>query len=343
MVELSKFLMKKRIIVTGPTASGKSSLALKIAKKLNSEIINIDSVQLYKDLDIGSAKPNAKDLDTVKHHLIDVCNAEDNCDVFKYNTLLESTLSECDKNNIIPIITGGSTLYIKAFLEGLVNNGKTEPDFRKNLESKPSSELYKLLLNIDNKSALRIGENDKFRLVRAIELISFSNLNSLDEIFAKQKADKLKRNSLIIVLCWDRDKLYERINIRTNIMLKNGLVEEVKALLKTFSKDLNVFKTLGYKQVIDYLENSENIDLQDEISKFTRRYAKRQMTFWRNEPNKNNWEIYNDKLEYESEMLEGFNVLNVNFLDLVKEIDNYLVKEDHGVKILFINAESLWI
>lgn len=333
---------KNRIIISGPTASGKSSFAINLAQKLNAEIVNIDSVQVYKDYDIGSAKPETKIQNSIKHHLIDIISPNAEFNVYDYNLLLKNKLKELDQMSKNALIVGGSTLYIKTFLEGIANldNKNKILELRKKLEEQDKKKLFQELLEIDKEAASKISENDKFRIVRALELIKIYNL-PLSKIIEENMHDSDKNNALILVLCRDRKELHNRINKRTENMMKAGLVEEAKFLISKYGNSSKIFKTLGLKEVLMTLSNElEASKLLEEVSKNTRRYAKRQMTFWRNEPRKNSWDVFESDL-YETVSLENVLANRLNFNQVSDLIDDYLKNKEVKTKVVYLDANYI--
>lgn len=325
----------KTIIISGPTASGKSNLAHYLAENLNLDIINCDSVQLYKGFDIGSAKASSEELKRYRYSLVDVALAAQPWDVAKYIKELEGVLATVNK----PIISGGSTLYIKAFLEGLIELEAPNLEYRTYLESLSIDELYELYLAIPEEQE-SINKNDKLRLIRSLEIYKQTG-KSKSDLIANQL--KPKRNALIILPIWKREELYNRINLRTSHMLAGGIIEETKNLLKEYSADLPIFKSLGYAQCCQFIKGEiEQETLQEEIAQYTRRYAKRQLTFWRNEPQKNSWDYLDLEDKYQKVDIDGFTSYKLEKLELSGIVREYLKEETStGVKVLPLDASSI--
>lgn len=275
------------VVVLGPTASGKTRLAIDIAKKLESEIISADSMQVYKLMDIGTAKPTKEEQAKVKHHLIDVVMPNEEFNVYTYTNLAKEKILEIHNQNKIPIMAGGTGLYIDSVCNNIeFTKTKTDNDLRESLKEyakvSGSASLHKHLSTFDPQAAKRIHPNDLFRIIRAIEVYKTSGIT----ITEHQKRSKLKQspyNVIKFMINWDRDKLYKRIEDRVDLMLRDGLVDEVKdLLLKGYTKDLTSMQGLGYKEIIDYILGHTTLEKATLILKQnTRRYAKRQLTWFR--------------------------------------------------------------
>ncbi len=270
--------MKKILIILGPTAVGKSEFGVFLAKKFNGEIISADSVQIYKGLDIGSAKVTNEEMEGVKHHCIDIIAPESEFSVFDFVKLTREKIDEIIERGKLPIIVGGTGLYVKALLEGYDFGGQgKDEEYRKRLEKKWEKEsdgLYETLKLKQPDLALKIKPNDKKRIIRALEISEFGSLPT---------SSKSEFDALVVTLNMDRQKLYDRINERVDKMIGLGLVEEVKKLIALgLKKENQSMKAIGYKEVISFL--SGEIDEQrmvELIKQHSRNYAKRQMTFFR--------------------------------------------------------------
>lgn len=270
--------MKKILIILGPTAVGKSEFGVFLAKKFNGEIISADSVQIYKGLDIGSAKVTNEEMEGVKHHCIDIIAPESEFSVFDFVKLTREKIDEIIERGKLPIIVGGTGLYVKALLEGYDFGGQgKDEEYRKRLEKeweKDSDGLYETLKLKQPDLALKIKPNDKKRIIRALEISEFGSLPT---------SSRSEFDALVVTLNMDRQKLYDRINERVDKMIGLGLVEEVKKLIALgLKKENQSMKAIGYKEVISFL--SGEIDQQrmvELIKQHSRNYAKRQMTFFR--------------------------------------------------------------
>ena len=273
----------KIIIMCGPTASGKSDLALSLAKMLDSEIISADSMYIYKDLNIGTAKPTTLEMQGVKHHLIDVVSPYDSFSVSDYRNLALPIIDDLLARGKTPIICGGTGFYINSILYDL-SYGNVEANlevrdkYMELAKEKGNDFVYNILQEFDNESAKKLHPNDLKRVVRALE-IYHSGTKKSDIV------DKLepKYDYLAYSINFDRDVLYSRINKRVDIMLKNGLIDEIKALLNSgVSKENQCMQAIGYKEIIDYIEGNSTLEKAiDDIKLNTRHYAKRQITYFK--------------------------------------------------------------
>lgn len=278
------------MLVAGPTASGKSELGINLAKEFNGEIINIDAVQVYRELEIGAAKIDKETRKRVLHHCIDICSPADRFDAAAFKRAADNCSEEIIERGKQRIFVGGSTLYIKVLVEGLADLPRANALLRSRLGGRSSESLYRLLTRFDRERAAELHRNDRIRIIRALETVLVSG-KSMSELKAEHRRSKENEAGIIIVLCWPRDELYSRIDLRTGQMIASGLIEEVNDLYKRYGKS-TALSALGYSQVISYLEGKLKLDdLEEEIARATRRYAKRQMTFWRNEPVKAGWQI----------------------------------------------------
>lgn len=277
--------MEKVIVVVGPTCSGKSGLAFEIAMKLNTEIISADSRQIYKFLNIGTAKPATSELIHVKHHLIDSINPDSVFNAGMYVEEVERIISILHSQNKIPVVAGGTGLYIKSLIDGIINSIDTNEEMRKDfLDTRKqfgNEYLYEELKKVDSISAATMLPQNWKRVMRALEVYYITG-KPIWQHFKDQK----KNNKFIYLqfgLDWERDILYRRIEDRVNSMIKDGLVHEVKSLLaKGYSKQINALNTVGYKEIITYLENEISLERAIElIKRNTRRYAKRQLTWFK--------------------------------------------------------------
>lgn len=275
------------IVVSGPTASGKTALAIRLAKEVEGEIVNLDSVQLYKHFNIGSAKPGAKELEQVRHHLISILEPTERCNVARYVELAEKSVSEVSERDHRVILAGGTTMYLTCLLQGLDDLPEAESSLRQELENLTSEELLERLKKLDPASAERISANDKVRMVRALESSIISGRpSSQSRLIDREPSHK----ALVIVLCLKRPVLYRRINQRVLDMLEAGLIQETRRIVQEYGSDAPALRSLGYAQVLSFLRGDlPEESLLEEISKYTRRFAKRQTTYWRNEPVKRGW------------------------------------------------------
>ncbi len=283
--------MYNSIIILGPTASGKTDISINLAKQLNSEIINADCMQIYKELDIGTAKASIEEQDGIKHHLLDFVEPTQEFSVSEYRDLALPIIENLIKENKVPIIVGGTGFYVQSLLlDNNYGNSYKSEELRlqlKNLASeKGNMEVYNILKDIDPESAETIHPNDLKRVIRAIEIFKLSGHKKSELKRTMQTNMQNSIKPLIIVLNRNRDELYNRINLRVDLMIKAGLVDEVKNLVSKYNLtiDNQCMQGIGYKEILDYINNIVDIDTAIENIKInTRHYAKRQLTWFRNQ------------------------------------------------------------
>jgi len=281
------WIAKTVIVIVGPTCSGKTNLSLKLAQLIPSEIISADSRQFFKFLNIGTAKPNEDQLIKFPHHLIDFLDPSDNYDVSRFEKVAEHIIEQIIKKNKIPIVVGGSGLYIKVLIDGIVVTADKDDEYREELLKIKSAEgiqkLYDMLQLVDPVSASKMLPQNWKRVMRALEVFHTTG-EPIWKHHQKQSTSKEKKyNFRQFGLNWDRKNLYENINKRVDWMIENGLIDEVKRILdKGYSKNLNSLNTVGYKEIIQHLDGEISLERAIElIKRNTRRYAKRQMTWFR--------------------------------------------------------------
>ena len=284
--------MKKKplIILTGPTAVGKTALSIKLAKAVNGEIISADSMQVYKGMDIGSAKIMPEEMDGVKHHLIDVLEPSEEFNIVKFQELSKQALKEIYAQGKVPIIAGGTGFYIQSVLYDIdFETNENNREYRTWLEAIATKEggvqiLYAMLKEKDPKSANIIHENNVKRVIRALEFFEETG-TPISEHNEEQREKESPYNFCYFVLNDDREKLYSNIDRRVDIMFETGLVEEVKKLhFKGYTKNMVSMQGLGYKEVLDYLNGEISLERAAYlIKRDTRHFAKRQLTWFRRE------------------------------------------------------------
>ena len=291
--------MEDIIVIVGPTGVGKTKLSIELAKKLDAEIINGDSVSIYKRLDIGSAKPSIEEREGIPHHLIDIRDVEEEYNVFEYQKDVRKLIEDITFRGKRVIIVGGTGLYIKA---ALYDYNFTETDGTDNTyDNLTNEEIYnRIKAYTDN---IDVHKNNRKRLVRLL------NKYEKGEVITTNK-DKLLYNVITIGLTTDRDFLYERINKRVDKMVANGLLEEIDSLKEYYNKSRILNSGIGYKEFSDYLFNGQSLESTlDKIKQDSRRYAKRQYT-WFNNQMKVNW----------------FNVDFDNFNNTIEEVYKFITK-----------------
>ena len=279
-------LKSKIILISGPTASGKSIFAIKLAKKINGEIVNADSMQVYKELKILSARPNPKDYQKIKHHLYGFHDVKKNFSTGDWLKLAIKKIKEIKKRKHIPIFVGGTGLYYKALTEGLVKIPNIPIRFRNKIRSLHKTlgqkKFYKKLLKLDPISKNKINSTDSQRSIRAYEVKKYTK-KSLHDWFKDTKSYFKKNQFIKIYIDFPRQELIQRINLRTEKMLKTGAIKEVKKFIKLkVPIDNSANKAIGINEIKEYLNNKKELsETKEKISIKTRQYAKRQNTWAR--------------------------------------------------------------
>lgn len=276
---------KPLIVLTGPTSVGKTSLSIELAKSVNGEIISADSMQVYKGMDIGSAKIKKEEMDGVAHHLIDVLEPTSDFNVCIFKKLCDEALEDIYSRNHIPILVGGTGFYIQAVLNGIdFDENDDDTSYREELEKLPSDKLFNMLKEIDPESAETIHPNNIKRVIRALEFFHFTGKKiSLHNEEERKKESAF--NSCYFVLNDEREKIYSRIEKRVDEMLEEGLIDEVKKLKSIgLTKEDVSMQGLGYKEILMYLDNEISLDEAVYlIKRDTRHFAKRQITWFKRE------------------------------------------------------------
>ena len=279
--------MNPLITIVGPTAVGKTDLTLELAEQLNAEVISGDAYQVYKQLNIGTAKPSMDELNRVKHHLIDILEPNDLYSVSIFQDQAKEIIASLKDQHILPILSGGTGLYVQSLLENYnFNDVKPDENLRAKLDelynTKGIEGLRDYAFTLGKEHNIEIQYNDKHRLYRAIEILHHGDVDSL----RNQTKDGVSYKGPVIGLMRDRDKLYERINLRVDMMFDIGLIEEVEQLLKSgVNPDCQAFKGIGYKEVVEYINGRITLDeCRDLIKKNTRHFAKRQITWYKRMP-----------------------------------------------------------
>lgn len=298
----------KLIVLTGPTAVGKTEISIELAKRINGEIISADSMQVYKYMDIGSAKITRDEMQNVKHYLIDVLDPSEDFNVYRFKCLAKEALNEIYAKNKIPIIVGGTGFYIQALLYDIdfAEGEDTNSAYRKELEAMAATKgpeyLHEMLNEIDPESAEAIHFNNVKRVIRALEYYHDTN-EKISEHNLTQRQKESPYDFRYFVLNDDRDYVYERIDKRVDIMIEHGLLDEVKSLKdRGYSMDNISMQGLGYKEILAYLDGEYDLDEAIRIIKRdTRHFAKRQLTWFRREKdvifvNKNDFDRDNEKI-----------------------------------------------
>ena len=274
-------IMQKVLVIVGPTASGKTSFGIECANSFNGEIISGDSIQVYKGLDIGSAKVSKQEQEAAKHYLINIKEANDNYSVKEFQEKGRELIKTINNKGKLPIIVGGTGLYIKALLYDYEFFNEEEKD--NPYDELSNEDIYEILKKEDPKALEKIHINNRKRLVRALNILNKHN-EGISSIKAKQE-HKMLYDAKVIGLTLDREKLYQRIEDRVKAMVDEGLVDEIKGLLeKGISFDNQSMQAIGYKEFKPYFEGDSNLEeCVNEVIKNTKHFAKRQYTWFKNQ------------------------------------------------------------
>ncbi|MDO5557190.1 MAG: tRNA (adenosine(37)-N6)-dimethylallyltransferase MiaA [Clostridia bacterium] len=276
----------KVIVIGGATASGKTGLSIELAKKINGEIISADSMQIYKDMDIGTAKVTTEEMQGVKHHLIDFVSPSHRYSVADFKKDADELIEAILKRGKVPIIVGGTGLYIDSLIYSIeFGNVEVDEKYRNVLESIAQNEglqnLYNLATEIDPDAMEKISKNDKKRIFRVLELYRQTGKTKTEQEKNSRK-NEVKYDFKVFAISMDREKLYERINTRVDLMIERGLVDEVKGIINKYDEFPTAMQGLGYKEVVQFLEGKcSKQEMIDKIKIETRHYAKRQLTWFR--------------------------------------------------------------
>ena len=285
--------MNNRVIaVVGATASGKTSYAIELAKKINGEIISADSRLVYKGMDIGTAKPTIDEMQEIPHYMIDVVEPEYNYSVGLYVKEAKKHITNIISRGKVPIVVGGTGLYFRVLLENYdLPDVKPDYELRKELSSYSYEELLEMLTKLDEKAANSVEKNDKKKLIRYIEIIKLAG-KPLDLVRGVKEKEF---NVEWVGLNFPREILYDRINKRVDLMIEQGLIDETKKLLQKHGRISNITDTIGYREVLSYLDGELSLDeAKDKLKQNTRNYAKRQLTWFRKNE-QINWNCYPDR------------------------------------------------
>ena len=274
------------IVICGPTASGKTALSIELAKKINGEIVSADSMQIYKDMDIGSAKVTSDEMQGIKHYLIDCVYPNQRYSVANYKQDAKTAIERIIQKGKTPIVVGGTGLYIDSLIYEIeYKDIQINEEYRRELEEIREKEglevLYKKALEIDPKAMEKISPNDFKRITRILEIYEATGKTKTEQE-AESRLNEIPYDYKVFAINYDREKLYERINKRVDIMLEKGLIDEVKALLEKYSDFPTAMQGLGYKEVKQYLDGElTKEEMIEKIKQESRRYAKRQFTWFR--------------------------------------------------------------
>ena len=288
---------QKLIAITGPSSSGKTALAIALSKELNGEIISVDSRQIYKGLDIGSAKPTIEERENIPHHMMDIIEVTEPFTAADFSDRAKEIIKDIQSRGKTVILAGGTGLYFRILLQDFdLPRVAPNPELRNELEQIPTEELYKTLLELDKDIAEKIHFNNKVKIIRAIEVCKTLGI-------PMSKAQKKKENEYKTLWCGlnfkDRDLLYDRINKRVDLMMQAGLLEEAQKLFEKYGQNNILMNTIGYQELYPYLYEQGDLDIAlDQLKQNTRRYSKRQIS-WFNANKDINW--YNvDEVDFKT-------------------------------------------
>lgn len=280
----------KVIVICGPTASGKTSLSIEVAKKIDGEIISCDSMQIYKEMNIGTAKPTVEEMQGIPHYMLDFVLPSERYSVADFKEAATDRIEDILKREKVPIIVGGTGLYVDALTKNITYPEiEIDLEYRKQLEElikeNGLESLYEEAKKIDEKAMQTISKNDKKRIMRVLEIYHQTG-KTKTQLESESRLTPLPYEYIVFAINMEREKLYERINKRVDIMIDQGLIEEVEALTKKYEEFPTAMQGLGYKEVVSYLK--KEITKEEMIEKLkmeTRRYAKRQLTWFRKDEN----------------------------------------------------------
>jgi len=277
----------KVVVIVGPTASGKTAISIELAKRINGEIISSDSMQIYKDMDIGTAKVTKEEAEGIKHYLIDCVSPDERYTVSDFKKDAENAIKEILNKGKVPIVVGGTGLYVNSLIYGIeYQDMNFDEKYRDELMKKAETEdglqqLWNEANTIDSEAMTKISKNDKKRIIRVLEIYKATGKNKTQqEILSRQNG--VLYDYKVFGITMDREKLYDRINRRVDIMLEKGLEQEVRCLINKYTKFPTAMQGLGYKEVVEYFDGILTRDeMIEKIKQESRRYAKRQLTWFR--------------------------------------------------------------
>ena len=276
----------KVIVICGPTASGKTALSIELAKQIHGEIVSCDSMQIYQDMNIGTAKPTPEEMQGIKHYLIGYVSPEQRYSVADYKADAKKAIKEIIKKGKMPIVVGGTGLYLDSLIYEIeYQDIQLDEEYRKKLEEEVEEKgleaLYERAKQIDAIAIEKISPNDKKRILRILEIYHATGRTKTEQEIESRKKE-VEYDYKVYALDWDRQTLYDRINKRVDMMIEQGLIEEVKQILDKYDTFPTAMQGLGYKEVVDYLKGDlTKEEMIEKIKMESRRYAKRQLTWFR--------------------------------------------------------------
>lgn len=338
------------IIFCGSTASGKSSAAVRCAHALGGEVLNVDSVQCYRGFDIGTAKISVEDQEGIPHHGIDIYEPNEKADAATFADFARNQIAEIQAQEKPVICVAGTSLYMKAILYGMADLPQGDLIIRKEMETVSSEDLHSELVRVDKKTADRIHPNDRRRVTRALETFKTTNIPP-SELKETHGFKDILFPSLFIHLTWDRLTLHDRIKHRTDLMLKQGIVNEVRGLRSKWGNLIKPFESIGYVESLAHLDGRLPAEeLSEAIASKTRKLAKQQTTFWRNEPGKRQWDAF-PKAGERALLIDGeagglgtttaTAVYDIPFEELLQRIKAFQSRTEPSTEIWYVRAQSV--
>jgi tRNA dimethylallyltransferase len=298
---------EKLVVIIGPTAVGKTKLSIDIAKRFNGEIISGDSMQIYRSMDIGTAKITPDEMEGITHHLLDIKDPADTYSVAEFQENVRALIKDISGRKKLPIIVGGTGLYIQSVIYDYQFSEKgSDQAIREKLEKEATDHgiqpIYEKLQKVDPSSSDRIHPNNHRRVIRALE-VYLTTGKTMSQYLEEQEEGTLLYDVVILGLTMDREKLYERINLRVDKMITEGLIQEVKSLHDKGLRDVQSIQAIGYKEIYDYLDHHTTLDeAVDLLKRNSRRYAKRQLTWFRNKMDVTWFDMTN--IDYQKKLVE---------------------------------------
>ena len=279
-------MKEKVIVICGPTASGKTNTGIELAKKINGEIISADSMQVYKEMNIGTAKPSEEEMQGIKHYLLDFVQPNERYSVAQFKLDAKKAIKEIISKCKVPIIVGGTGLYIDSLIYEIdYNDINIDEEYRNELQEIVEEQglhiLYKKAIEIDPKAMEKVSKNDKKRIMRVLEIFHSTGKTKTEQE-AESRRNPVEFDYKVFAINWDRQVLYDRINKRVDIMIEQGLIQEVQYIFNKYASFPTAMQGLGYKEVVDFLNGLyTKEEMIEKLKMETRRYAKRQLTWFR--------------------------------------------------------------
>lgn len=283
--------MKSVLVIGGPTSSGKTALSIKLAKKLDAEIISLDAVQIYDGLIVGSGAASKEEQDGIPHHLIGIYSPNEPIDVAKVREISNSKIKEIEAKGKKVIICAGSTMYLSILIHGIADIPSSSKELREKYKELNSEALWNELHALDPVAANSLSKSDRQRIERALEVKIITG-ESIKTLQKEHRFPEPLRSFHLVSLWWNRQDLYQKIESRCKQMIANGLIEETRTLIERYGADAPALRSIGYKEFVKYINGEfSKPEAEEKMIQATKNYAKRQMTFWKNEPSKRGWHV----------------------------------------------------